>query len=232
MRRIAIIPARGGSKRFPRKNIAKFFGRPIIYYTIRAALESGCFDKIVVSTDDDEIESISSCYGVDVDRRPSRLGADTATVREVCLDFLSRQRSEGMEWDILCCLYATAALRTSEDVRCVLSLIEPSVCDFAMGVSQADRYVHQALVGSEHGFLEPLWIDCVESRSEAAETYWFSNGTAYAVWVPAFEKTGSFYGPSLRGHFMPRSRSVDIDRPEDLELAQFYFAKQGANNPL
>ena len=229
MRRVAIIPARGGSKRFPRKNIAPFFGHPLLSYTIRSGIESGCFDQVVVSTDDDEIENIGLRYGANVDRRPTFLGADAATVREVCLDFLRRQRRHGIEWDVLCCLYATAALMTIEDIRSVLSLIEPGICEYAMGVSRADRHMHQALDSVGDSFLKPKWSDLVESRSQEANGQWFSNGTIYAVWVPAFGGTGSFYGPTLKGHFMPRDRAIDIDHPEDLELAKFYFARQGAD---
>ena len=226
MKCVALIPARGGSKRFPRKNVVTFFGRPIISYSIQVGLESGCFDKVIVSTDDDEIASIGLRYGANVDRRPSSLGTDTATVHEVCLEFLKRQRCEGVTWDILCCLYATAALTTVDDVRCAVALIEPGICDFAMGVSLADRYIDQALMDMGCGFLQRKWTDDVERRLERATPYWFSNGSVYAVWVPSFEKSESFYGPTLKGRFMPRGRSVDIDEPEDLELAKFYFSKR------
>ena len=227
MRRVAIIPARGGSKRFPRKNIVPFFGHPIISYTIRAALESRCFDKIVVSTDDDEIGEIGMRYGANVDRRPAALGADTAKVRDVCLDFLKRQRSEGIEWDIMCCLYATAALRTPDDIQGVVSLIEPGLCEFAMGVSQADRYIHQALIRMDDGFLKPKWPDLVETGDGESTSYWFSNGTTYVVWVPTFEATETFYGPNLKGYFMPRGHSVDIDEPGDLDVARYFFSTRG-----
>ncbi len=98
-----------------------------------------------------------------------------------------------------------------------------------MAVSRADRHVHQALSRERDGFLKPKWNELVEQRSQEAEEYWFSNGTTYAVWVAAFEAAGSFYGPTLKGHFMPRERAIDIDYPEDLELAKFYFARR-ANN--
>ena len=227
MRCVAMIPARGGSKRFPRKNIVEFFGHPIIAYSIRTATESHCFDKVFVSTDDDQIEEICKSYGASVDRRSPALGQDDATVAEVCLDFLERQDAEGATWDILCCLYATAALTIPDDVRAVVSLIDPDICEFAMGVSQADRYVYQALMSVGNGFLKRRSTDPVEKNMEVACPYWYSNGSVYAVWVTAFKKTGCFYGPNLKGHFMPRDRSVDLDRPEDLELAKFYYSKSG-----
>lgn len=226
MQCVAIIPARGGSKRFPRKNIVPFFGQPIIAYTIQSALDSGCFDNVVVSTDDDEVECVGRRYGADVDRRPVALGADEAKVRDVCLEFLKRQRSGGIEWDILCCLYATAALRTADDIRGVMSLIEPGSCEFAMGVSQTDRYVHQALVPVSGGYLKPKWPDLVERRAQESSSYWFSNGTTYAVWVQSFEEVGSFYGPSLKGYFMPRERAADIDTPDDLRLAEYVYSSR------
>jgi len=226
MRRVAIIPARGGSKRFPGKNIALFCGQPIIAYTIQSASSSGCFDNIVVSTDDDEVEDIVRHYGADVDRRPAALAVDEAKVQDVCLEFLKRQRIEGNTWDVMCCLYATAALQTADDIRGVISLIKPGSCEFAMGVSQTDRYVHQALIPTGQGYLKPKWPEMVEQKAQESDSYWFSNGTTYAVWIRSFEEGGSFYGPSLKGYFMPREHAVDIDTLADLRLAEYFYSSR------
>ena len=94
---VAIIPARGGSKRLPRKNVLPFNGRPVIEYTIEAAIQSGCFDRVIVSSEDDEILGIAAAANAEVDRRSNELGSDTATVAEVCADFLRRESSNGTD---------------------------------------------------------------------------------------------------------------------------------------
>lgn len=225
MRRIAIIPARGGSKRLSRKNILSFEGHPIIAYTIKAARKSRCFECVVVSTDDSEISEIAEANGAIVYQRSPELATDRAQVVDVCLDFIDSEEAKGCTYEVLCCLYATAVLRTADDIRATVELIEPGHCDFAMAVSLADRYAYQALRVSNSGSLVPMWPELVGRRSQEVGTLWFSNGTTYAVSVDAFRKEKSFYGPRLRGHFMPRERAIDIDTIEDVELARFYFSR-------
>ena len=226
MRRVAIIPARGGSKRLPRKNIISFRGRPIIAHTIEAARSTGLFERVVVSTEDTEIAEVSARFGAEIDRRDPGLATDSASVKEVCVDFLQREAAAGHSWDLLCVLYATAPLRNSEDIRQVVELIKPGRCDFAIGVTQYEMPPHQALrVLSDH-HLEPMWPELVQARSDAVGELRVDNGSTYAVSVPAFLEQQSFYGPNLCGHEMPRERSVDIDTREDLELLSFYAERQ------
>src|ERR1700686_1928854 len=100
MSAVAIIPARGGSKRLPRKNIIDFLGKPIIGYTIDAALQSGCFERVVVSTEDDEIAGVAEACGASVDRRAPALATDSAGVVDVCIDFLNREAAAGRNWRV------------------------------------------------------------------------------------------------------------------------------------
>ncbi|HDH08782.1 MAG TPA: pseudaminic acid cytidylyltransferase [Gammaproteobacteria bacterium] len=222
MGNIALIPARGGSKRLPRKNIIDFLGKPIISYTIEAALQSNCFDRVVVSTDDMEIASVAEQYGAEVDIRNDSLATDTSTVVDVCIDYLGKEAEKGNQYDILCVLYATAPLRTAEDIRQLISLIEPVECEFSIAVTDYDVPPHQALklVGDLN--LVPMWPELINARSESIGELRVDNGSTYAVTVPAFLKARSFYGPTLRGYYMPHSRSVDIDTPNDYELARHY----------
>ena len=222
---ICIIPARGGSKRLPHKNVIDFLGKPIIAYTIEAALQSAFFERIVVSTEDVEIAEVALRFGAQVSKRPVSLATDASTVVEVCSDLLEREKMEGRIYDILCCLYATAPLRKAEDIVATLKLIEPGVCNFAMAVTKYVQYAHQALRLTEAGFLEAMWPEYIKSRSEKIGRLLVGNGSTYAVTIEAFKRCKSFYGPRLRGHIMPRSRSVDIDDQEDLEMA-LYFAQK------
>jgi pseudaminic acid cytidylyltransferase len=216
---VAIIPARGGSKRLPRKNIIDFLGRPIIAYTIDAAHESGCFDRVVVSTEDDEIAEIVRRSGAIVDRRPQALASDAAVVVDVCLDFLDREADAGRNWRVMGCLYATSPLRRAADIRATMQLLEPGFCDFAMAVTAYELQPHIALKFAPDGGLSPMWPDLLAYRASDLPPLRAGNGSTYVVDVAAFRRSRSFYGPGLRGYDMPRDRSIDIDTPYDFELA-------------
>lgn len=217
--RLAIIPARGGSRRLPRKNVLPFNGMPIIAYTIGAALETGLFARVVVSTEDAEIADVAGRYGAEVDARPMRLAADAATIVEVCEELLGREAQAGREYDSLCCLYATAPLRNAEDIAGTVTLLDPQACDFSIAVTRYLHYPHQALrkVGGE--FLTPMWPELADVRASALGQLVAGNGSTYCARVTEFLRLRSFQGPRLRGYEMPLSRSVDIDTEEDFQIA-------------
>lgn len=220
--RVAVIPARGGSKRLPRKNIIDFLGRPIIAYTIEAASKSGLFERVVVSTEDTEIADIAVKYGAEAVERRIDLGGDTATLRDVCMDFIQTEEKRGCLYEVFACLLATSPMRNADDMRSVGALIEPGVCDFAMAVTNYDLPPHQALRKKSNGMLEPMWPDLVNLRSQEIPELVVDNGSTYFFSVPAFKKERTFYGSTLRGYQMPRERSVDIDDATDLEIARFW----------
>lgn len=228
MKAVALIPARGGSKRLPRKNIIDFHGKPIIAYSIEAALESGCFESVVVSTDDGEIAKVAEQYGATVELRSADLATDEAKVKDVCIAFLDQEKAAGREYDVLSVLYATAPLRTAGDVRAVVGLIEPGRCHFSLATTRFSLPPHQALKRAGDGSLEPMWPDLLNRRSSDIPALEVDNGSTYAVYVPAFRKTLNFYGPKgqMRGYLMPAKRSVDVDTREDLELVDYYFISQ------
>jgi pseudaminic acid cytidylyltransferase len=219
---IAVIPARGGSKRLPRKALIDFEGKPLIAHTIGAALKTGRFGKVLVSSDDDEILGIAASFGAIAYKRDPALSDDETATAPVLIDVLKHEELQGEHWDVLACLYATAPLRTAADIAAVVELIQPGICDYAMAVSEADRPVHQALKAEADGSLSPVWPDMINTNSQYAPKHLFGNGSTYAVSVPAFLKSGSLYGPGLRGHLMPPSRSVDIDTEDDLALMMYY----------
>ena len=227
LKKIAVIPARGGSKRLRRKNIIDFFGKPIIAYTIEAALEAAIFDRIVVSTEDEEIAEVSLRFGAQVSKRSTSLATDASTVVEVCLDLLEREQIEDRTYDVLCCLYATAPMRNAEDILATIELINPGICDFAMAVTAYNHYPYQALKHTEKDFLEPMWPEYVDRRNEKIGPLLAGNGSTYAVAVDVFQRFKSFYGARMRGHIMPRTRSVDIDYREDMEMALYFAQKLG-----
>lgn len=223
---LAVIPARGGSKRLPRKNVLDFLGRPIIAYSIEAALESGLFERVLVSTEDQEIAEVAERFGAETDERPQRLAGDDAGVVEVCLDLLDREEDQGSKYEWMCCLYATSPLRGAGDVRSVCGLLGPD-CSFAMAVTEYGLPPLQALKAEDGGVLTPMWPEWVHRRSQDTPRLVVDNGSTYAVNVDAFRREKGFYGRGLRGHFMPRGRSVDIDTAEDMVIAECIARHEG-----
>ncbi|MBM3567482.1 MAG: acylneuraminate cytidylyltransferase family protein [Alphaproteobacteria bacterium] len=222
MRRLCIIPARGGSKRLPRKNVADFLGRPIIAWTIEAALTTKLFDRVLVSTDDAEIADTGRKYGGEVQMRDPALATDEVHVPQVCRGVLSREREQGRNYDVLCCLYATAPLRTADDIAAVVGMIDPPRCNFAIAVTNFAHYPFQALRENADGTLEPVWPEHYMTSGESLGRLRAGNGSTYAASVPAFLDKLSFSGPGMRGYYMPAIRSVDIDFAEELEIAQIF----------
>jgi CMP-N-acetylneuraminic acid synthetase len=222
MRALAVIPARGGSKRFPRKNVAPFLGRPILSYSVAAAIEAGCFGRVVLSTDDATIAAAGREAGAEIHERAPELATDTARAVDVCLAVLDEEQRAGRTYNVLCCLFATAPLRTAEDIRAVLGLVEPGTHDFAMAVTDFPYPAWQALRLGEDGLLTPLFPEMIDLQSQKVGRLLVDNGSTYAVAVDALRRLRTFNGPAIRGHVMERERSVDIDLPEDLELAELF----------
>ena len=219
MRGVCVIPARGGSKRLPRKNVAEFLGRPILSHTVEAALASSVFSRVVVSTEDAEITEVARQAGAEIHGRPDTLATDSARLVDVCLTFLDDEAQAGRSYEFFACLLATAPMRTADDVKRTRALVEPGICDFSMAVTTYPLPPLQAL-RTHDGFLRPMFPDMINLRSQETPQLLVDNGSTYFALVSAFRKERTFYGSRLRGHVMPRDRSVDIDEPFDLELAR------------
>ncbi|MBV9462953.1 MAG: acylneuraminate cytidylyltransferase family protein [Verrucomicrobiae bacterium] len=216
MKSLAIIPARGGSKRLPAKHKLLFRGRPLIDHTILAAKESGAFDKVVVSSDDPEILQAARKQGVEADSRPIELAGDTASVAQVCLELLERMPG----YDLLCCLYATAPLRTASDIRMSQEVLFKTQ---ASAVICATRYLHpayQALRPDDKNGWRLAFPELGEKRSQDLPAMKVDNGSCYWVRVGDFLKNKSFYLSPMALHEMPIERSIDLDTPEDWALLQ------------
>lgn len=226
-RHLAVIPARGGSKRLPRKNIIGFLGKPIIAYTIEAAKQSGIFNRILVSTEDKEIAEVSASYDCEVDFRPQALSTDSATITQVCLELLGRLELTGERYETLTVLFATAPLRNAADIRATHALLSPPACEFAMAVTDFAQPVHQALIARDDRSLEPVFPQAVSTRASEMPRYVAGNGSTYCVNVDSFRANPGWYGRGLKGYIIPRERAVDIDTIDDFRLAEFY-AKQTA----
>ncbi len=216
---IAVIPARGGSRRLPRKNILPVLGRPMLSYPIKAALDSGCFDQVIVSTEDEEIRKVALAAGARVMDRSEHLARDRATVTQVCLDLLARltQAAECPEW--ICCIYATAVFVTPADIRRAFETRQkfPRASSI-MGVSGFNLQPLQALQEDGDGFLKPIWQE-YQLQSQFHPELVASNGTLYWVKTDALMQQQSFYTDNLIGYNIPWIRAIDLDTPEDYDIA-------------
>ncbi len=165
---------------------------------------------------------ISKEYGAEIDVRSLELATDSATIKDVCIDFLKRESFNGKNYDVLCVLYATAPLRNSKDIQQVVSLLDPGKCDFSLAVTQYDLPPHQALKKWGGDALAPFMPELISARADTVGELCVDNGSTYAVSVPAFIKQQSFYGQNLCGYDMPRNRSVDVDTQDDFDLVTYY----------
>lgn len=208
---IAIIPARGGSKRLPRKNILPWAGRPLVAHTIAIARAAGLFDAIIVSTEDEEIARIAHAAGASVLERPPALAGDTATVVQVCAHVL-----EHREAGRFCCIYATAVLLRPETIaRAHAALDAPPAANYVMGVSRYNYPPVQALRADADGFLSYMWPEFRGRQSQTYPELCVSNGTFTWARSAAFRADRIFYAAGLRGFAVPEDEVLDLDTPED-----------------
>jgi CMP-N-acetylneuraminic acid synthetase len=213
MSTVALIPARGGSKRLPRKNIAKIGGLPMLAYPIKTALASGLFDHIYVSTEDREIAEIALEYGAKTIERPIQIADDRSTVAQVCLHALDVHP----EIELMCCLYATAVLLTTETLVASHALLDTApVANFVMGVSEYEHPPVQALKEDEKGYLSYMWPEWRGVQSQFQPRLVVSNGTFYWARRSALLEENTFYGQRLKGFPVPTEQVSDIDTQEDL----------------
>lgn len=225
MATLGIIPARGGSKRLPRKNVIEFAGKPMIAWTIQAAQDCGGITDLYVSTEDREIAGIARECGARILARDDSLAGEKSTVTEVCLDAIDRLNGSN-RYDTLCCLYPTAPLRNTSDIDAVLRPVVQRVANYSLAVTRYPLPPHQALRLTGDTGAEPVFPHLVDRREDEIGKWVVDNGSTYAVYIADFQKARSFFGQPLAVHVMPAQRSVDINEAADLQLARFYQAQE------
>jgi len=210
----------------PNKNIREVGGKPLIAHTIEQTDESEMLDRTVVSTEDDEIAEVAQSHGGKVPfKRPEELATDTASTNDVILHALNWFRERGETFDIVATVQTTTPFRTSEDIDGSLRELAESEADSVVSVSKFDVPPVWAVTESENGFLRPymeedyIWTDKTLRSQDTPELY-HPNGAVFAARVSEFREQESFYTERTLGYEMPRSRSLDIDEPFDLELAR------------
>lgn len=218
---LAIIPARGGSKSIPHKNIAPLNGKPLISYTIRAAQHSRAVSRVIVSTDDNDIASVCINLGAEVPFvRPKELALDSTPTIDVVLHALDELEStEGYRPDLMVLLQATCPLRNSCDIDQAVSVFLSSDCDLVVSVAEVQEHPYN-MYKIEDGILCPIVERdlTVTSRHDYPVVYRL-NGAVYVSRPVTLRESRSFIKGKLVPYVMPRERSIDIDDPIDLHYA-------------
>lgn len=222
---LAVIPARGGSKRIPRKNIKPFCGKPMIAWSIEAALASGCFDQVIVSTDDEEIAAVAREYGAEVPfMRSAELADDYAGTTPVIRDAVLRYAELYEMPTFVCCLYATAPFVQPADLQQGLAMLQ-QVDDaaYAFSVTSFPAPIQRALQITNLGRVQMFDERFAETRSQDLQDAFHDAGLFYWGRPEAWLSNKAIFSNDSLPLIIPRYRVQDIDTPEDWQRAEIMF---------
>lgn len=223
MSAIAIITARGGSKRIPRKNIKEFCGKPILAYSIEAALASGVFDTVMVSTEDTEIAEVARQYGAEVPFfRSEKTSDDFSTTSDVLLEVLAEYEKRGKRFELACCIYPTAPFVMPERFREAVTILEESGADSVLPVVKFS-FPPQRCVVVKEGCLQFKWPEYALARSQDLEPFYHDAGQFYCLKVESFHRQKALVMAKTAPLFLQEMEVQDIDTEEDWELAQVKY---------
>lgn len=220
MKNLAIIPARGGSKRIPRKNVKPFLGKPMLAYSIEAALATGLFDEVMVSTDDEEIAEVARQYGAKVPfmRNPATAN-DYATLADVMKEVLTEYKNRGQEFDNSCLILATCPMLQSQDISSAYNRLTSSDFTMVYPVVLFSYPIWRCLDLEEDGSMSRHWPEFENSRSQDLPKQYHDTGTFYwyknAEWLAGNVKIG--------GIEVDETTIQDIDTETDWKLAEMKY---------
>jgi len=223
-RSLVVIPARGGSKRLPRKNLLDLAGKPLIAHTIEAAVKSGCFDRVLVSSDDEEIRSVAESYdGVEVDNRDAGLAGDRIKVVDV-IEELCRRETIQRDFDIIGMMLPTAPFRQVADIQAGYAALTRDV-DGVISLAAYEFPPQMAVtLDPSDGVMSALFENSPlmtgNTRSQDQAPAYRPNGSYYLSWIDSFLRRRSFFTGRVRGVVMSQLGSVDIDEQDDLTMAR------------
>lgn len=224
---ICIITARGGSKRIPHKNIREFCGKPIIAYSIEAALESGLFDDVMVSTDDEAIAAVARKYGASVPfMRSAAASGDYATTTDVLSEVLGSYEERGRSFDSVCCLYPTAPFVTSKKLQDAQRLFDRGA-DTVLSVVRFSFPPQRALM-KEEGSMRFWQPENAVTRSQDLAPLYHDAGQFYFCRTELITRLGTLLGPVALGYEVSETEAQDIDNPSDWELAEIKYERMVA----
>lgn len=221
---LCVIPARGGSKRIPRKNIKVFCGKPLIVWSIEKAIKSKCFDQIIVSTDDIEIADLSKSYGVEVPfMRPAELSDDFTETNKVVAHAINLHIKNYQSPSKVCCIYPSAPFIQIEDLYRGLEILQSTGVDYVFPVTTYAYPIQRSIRIKEDNKIEMFWPEHFHSRSQDLEKAWHDAGQFYWGNTIAWLENKSIIGNNSAPIFLPRYRVQDIDTLEDWERAEWMF---------
>ncbi|GAP72157.1 N-acetylneuraminate cytidylyltransferase [Candidatus Symbiothrix dinenymphae] len=224
MKNIAIIPARGGSKRIPRKNIKPFLGKSIIAYSIEAALQTELFDTVMVSTDDDEIAMIAKQYGATVPfMRSKETANDYATLADVLLEVIAGYANDGIHPENVCCILPTAPFVTSHDIAQAYELLNTGKYNSIFPIVAFSYPILRSMKMDKDGFIAMNWPQYFSSRSQDLETAYHDAGSFHWVKTDALIEQKSSITTRTGGIIVDEITAQDIDTEADWKLAEMKF---------
>lgn len=222
--KVAVIPARGGSKRIPRKNIKDFLGKPIIAYSIEAATQSGIFDMVVVSTDDEEIVEVARQWGGDVPfLRPKEIADDYTGTNDVVKHAISWISENIGEVECACCIYATAPFVKAEFLSEAHSILVENKKSYVFSVTSFPFPIQRALRINHSGDVEAIWPKNIFKRSQDLEESYHDAGQFYWGTAKAFLNDEVLFSNVSMPFVLPRHLVQDIDTPEDWVRAELMY---------
>jgi CMP-N,N'-diacetyllegionaminic acid synthase len=228
---LAIIPARGGSKGIPNKNIVKLNGHPLIYYTIREALKVKQFQRVLVSTDSEKIKTVSKSCGLEVPfLRPEKFATDTTRTIDAVIDLLDTLRVDYEEtYDYVCLLQPTSPLRVANDIESCINIVSEYGSGSVVSLCRIDEPHPVKMKQIKGGLVSPLLegTDSSIPRQELPEVYEL-NGAIYLTEVTTIYNRQSFFADNTRPFIMPADRSVNINNYHDLILASELMKTTGS----
>ena len=223
MKNVAIITARGGSKRIPHKNIRPFLGKPILEYSIEAALATEYFTEVMVSTDDEEIAEVARHAGAKVPFMRSENNAnDFATTADVVLEVINSYERIGQNFEQACCIYPTAPFITANALKTAMMLLEQEQADCVIPVVKFS-FPPQRCVVIKDGRLTPKWPENMKVRSQDLEPYYHDCGQFYCLNVDSFKEQKAIWMRNVVPFIQDESTVQDIDTLEDWKIAEMKY---------
>ena len=221
---IAIIPARGGSKRIPRKNIKSFCGKPIIGWTINIAQKSKLFDKIIVSTEDKQISNIAKKYKAEVPfSRPMRLADDYVGTSEVVIHAINWLQKEGHKLTDICCIYPTASLMQIKDLKASFRYLKSDKWEYIFSATTFDHPIFRSFTKNKKNQPKIIFNKKISVRSQDLEETYHDAGQFYWGSVKSWLRKKKIFGKKSKMILLPRWRVQDIDVMDDWKKAEIIF---------
>ena len=217
------IPARGGSKRLRKKNILPLKGKPMIVYTIEAAIKSKLTNEIWVCTDDDEIENISLKYNVQVFKIPKNMAKDNVSSTVPCISLIKHLKLDNKDFEYLFNLQPTSPLRSSKDIIKSLNIVKKSNADFLVSVTDIDpHYFHWAMTGKGNGW-RMFFRDKFMKERIYLDNFYRPNGAIKLAKINRLLEYKNFFGKNLTVHYMPDERSIHVGNRFDFECVKSFI---------